>query len=155
MLDVIGAGATASSSVDWHDVWKKSAEAGQVQQQIETLHTEGRSRPAVTTALGSEFATPWLYQLKELTKRTAQCHWRNPTYLLAKLALNALGGLMIGFTFFKSENTLRGVQNKLFVSDRFMLSIRLISPTYQPGNLHGHYHRRSVGKSAAGCVHQD
>ena len=36
---------------------------------------------------------------------------------MAKLALNAVGGLFIGFTFFKADDSQQGTQNKLFVSD--------------------------------------
>ena len=36
---------------------------------------------------------------------------------MAKLMLNIVGGLLIGFTFFKRSNSLEGTQNKnLFVS---------------------------------------
>ncbi|KDR70391.1 hypothetical protein GALMADRAFT_254847 [Galerina marginata CBS 339.88] len=114
MLDVIGAGATATSQQDWYEIWKTSPEAKQVQEEIEAIHTEGRSRPAVQTELRSEFATSWSYQLWELLKRDAEAHWRDPTYLMAKLILNAVGGLFIGFTFFHSKDSQQGTQNKLF-----------------------------------------
>ncbi|KAG2073832.1 hypothetical protein BDR04DRAFT_1178890 [Suillus decipiens] len=114
MLDVIGAGATASSSVDWHDIWKRSPEAVELQAQIERIHAEGRARPSVETERRSEFATSWIHQVVVLTQRNFLAYWRNPTYLMAKIILNIVGGLLIGFTFFKSKDTLQGMQNKLF-----------------------------------------
>jgi len=114
MLDVIGAGATATSAQNWYDIWQSSQESKRVQQEIEAIHTEGRSRPAVEATIHSEFATSWPYQVKELLKRDAQAHWRDPTYLMAKLALNAISGLFIGFTFYKSKDSQQGTQNKLF-----------------------------------------
>lgn len=57
-----------------------------------------------------------MYQLAMLFKRDSEAHWRDPTYLLAKIALNIIAGLFIGFTFFKSKDTIQGSQNKLFVS---------------------------------------
>ncbi|KAH7882924.1 ABC-2 type transporter-domain-containing protein [Phlebopus sp. FC_14] len=116
MLDVIGAGATASSSVDWHQVWKASAEASELQLEIERFHIQGRERPALESSSGkhSEFATSWMTQVVALTRRGFESYWRNPTYLLAKLVLNIAGGLLIGFTFFRTKDTSQGTQNKLF-----------------------------------------
>ncbi|OBZ76087.1 Brefeldin A resistance protein [Grifola frondosa] len=71
-------------------------------------------RPAVKATLHGEFATSWWYQLVALVHRDAQAHWRDPTYLMAKLALNIAAGLLIGFTFFKSKSTIQGTQNQLF-----------------------------------------
>ncbi|TFK38227.1 pleiotropic drug resistance ABC transporter [Crucibulum laeve] len=114
MLDVIGAGATATSTIDWYDVWSKAPEAQDVQREIEAIHTEGRGRPAVETTLHSEFATPWLNQAKLLIKRSLISHWRDTTYLMAKLVLNVVAGIFVGFTFFKADNSQQGIQNKLF-----------------------------------------
>ncbi|KAG2034501.1 ABC-2 type transporter-domain-containing protein, partial [Suillus americanus] len=114
MLDTIGAGATATASVDWHGIWKRSPEAAELQAQIERIHAEGRVRPSVETERRSEFATSWIHQAVVLTKRNFLAYWRNPTYLLAKITLNIAGGLLIGFTFFNSQDTLQGTQNKLF-----------------------------------------
>lgn len=115
MLEAIGAGATATSSQDWPLVWTKSPEADQVNQDIEQIHITGRQKPAVQATFISEFATSWLYQTWELTKRNYVAYWRDPMYLIAKLALNIFGGLFIGFTFFKASNSQQGTQNKLFV----------------------------------------
>jgi ATP-binding cassette subfamily G (WHITE) protein 2 (SNQ2) len=115
MLDVIGAGATATSAFNWHDIWTSSNEATRLQHELDAIHAEGRNNPPVETVVHSEFVTPWFYQVGQLLKRDAEAHWRDPNYLMAKLVLNAFGGLFIGFTFFKSSNTQQGTQNKLFV----------------------------------------
>lgn len=115
MLDVIGAGATATTSIDWHDAWLKSKEASDFKVQLEEIHAEGRKRPPVQATQKSEFATSWGYQLITLTKRAFESYWRNPTYVMAKLFLNIAAGLFIGFTFFKAKGTIQGSQNKLFV----------------------------------------
>jgi hypothetical protein len=67
-----------------------------LQRQIEGIHTEGRNRPPVEASLQTEFATSWGTQFVELLKREALFRWRDPTYLIAKLALNIAGGLLIG-----------------------------------------------------------
>ena len=114
MLDVIGAGATATTTIDWHSVWKKSPEATATAQEIQRIHTEGRNRPVVETTLHAEYSASWIRQTITVAKRSAAAIWRDPTYVTAKLVLNILGGLFIGFTFWKSPSTLQGVQNKLF-----------------------------------------
>jgi len=60
--------------------------------EVEEMRNTGLSRPAVATTRHSEFAASWGYQTVELIKRSAQRHWRDPTYLIAKLALNIIGG---------------------------------------------------------------
>ena len=115
ILTVIGAGATATSEYDWYEKWTNSQEAADLQQELERLHAEGRSRPAVEATYQHEFATTWGYQVAQLFKRDCEAHWRDPTYLFAKIALNIVAGLFIGFTFFKAKDSLQGSQNKLFV----------------------------------------
>ena len=127
MLDVIGAGATASSTIDWHDVWKNSKEAIETQSDIDHIHCEGRKKPPVQATRKSEFATSWGYQTIILMQRAFQSYWRDPTYLISKLVLNIVAGLFIGFTFFKSKDTMQGTQNKLFVSrSQFHKTLQLL-----------------------------
>lgn len=116
MLDVIGAGATAVSDRDWHAVWLNSAESQKAKEDLASIHEAGRKHPPVGATLHKEFATTWGYQTWTLLKRQHLAYWRDPTYLMSKLTLNIIGGLFIGFTFFKSKDTIQGNQNKLFVS---------------------------------------
>ena len=115
MLDVIGAGATATCTTDWHQVWKHSPEAAELDLELERIHAEGRSRPVVSTGHHSEFASSWIKQLALLTHRGFVCNWRNPVYIYSKLTVCVPAGLVIGFTFFRATNSLQGCQDKLFV----------------------------------------
>ncbi|KAL5527915.1 hypothetical protein ACEPAG_6716 [Sanghuangporus baumii] len=121
MLDVIGAGATATSTIDWHAAWDKSQEAVDFRVHLDEIHEEGRKRPPVQATQHSEFATPWVFQVWQLLVRANIAYWRNPTYILAKMFLNIAAGLFIGFTFFKADDTVQGTQNKLFAA--FMSTI--------------------------------
>jgi ATP-binding cassette subfamily G (WHITE) protein 2 (SNQ2) len=116
MLDVIGAGATATVDRDWHEVWVNSQECQEATEELNTIHDEGREQPPVSATLKSTFANPWIYQARVVVKRSFLTYWRDPTYLMSKLVLNIFGGLFIGFTFFKSKDTIQDSQNKLFVS---------------------------------------
>lgn len=113
-LDVIGAGATARSEQDWHEIWNNSPERKQALKEIEVIHAEGRARPPVEITVRSEFATPWGSQAWELVKRGALDNWRDPNYILAKLSLNAVGGLFIGFTFWRSKDTQQRFSKQAF-----------------------------------------
>lgn len=115
MLDIIGAGATAVIDRDWHQVWLDSEEHKIAGAMLDKIHQEGREHPAISPTLPTHFATPWAYQLRELLWRQSLVYWRDPTYLLSKLTLNIIGGLFIGFTFFKTKNSIQDNQNKLFV----------------------------------------
>ena len=114
MLEIIGAGASSTSKVDWSHVWRQSPECDKNQEEINRIHDEGRARPPVKTELHSEFSTSWLHQMVTLLIRDFQVHWRDSTYLMAKFALNIVAGLFIGFTFWKSKDSIQGTQNKLF-----------------------------------------
>jgi len=97
-------------------VWKKSPEARALDEELEVLLQDGRKRHAVDTEQHSEFSTSWLFQVKTLWEREMIRHWRDPTYTRAKLALNVVAALFIGFTFFKAKDSIQGTQNKIFVS---------------------------------------
>lgn len=85
-----------------------------MQEEIDRIHSEGRSRPAVQATYKSEFATSWIYQAVTLFARDNQAHWRDPVYLMAKVALNVSAALLIGFTYFQAKDSIQGSQNKLF-----------------------------------------
>lgn len=150
-----GAGATATTDIDWYKAWKNSKEALNVEKQLQEIITEGRARPPVATELHSEFSTNWLFQVKTLLKRDMQRHWRDTEYLMAKLALNIMAGLFIGFTFWKAKDSIQGTQNKLFV--RFILSCGLVcTRAYSfdcTGYLHEHHLVCATRQPVAGSVH--
>ncbi|KAK0494589.1 pleiotropic drug resistance ABC transporter [Armillaria luteobubalina] len=111
MLDVIGAGATAKSTQDWHMVWRESREFEEMQRQIADIHTTGRIHPPVQAAYTP---TSWLYQMHVLLHRNTIAFWRDPTYIMSKMILNAIGGLFIGVTFYHSADSQQGTLNKIF-----------------------------------------
>jgi ATP-binding cassette, subfamily G (WHITE), member 2, SNQ2 len=121
MLEVIGAGATASSAIDWYEAWRKSSEITAFEAELEQVHENGRKHPPIAAVQKSEFATSWFHQFYTLSKRGFTAYWRNPTYIMSKLFLDIAAGLIIGFTFFKAKDTMQGTQNKLFAI--FMSSI--------------------------------
>lgn len=151
MLDVIGAGATATTDRDWHQVWLDSDGCQRLQADIEDIHSRGRKSPPISATLSTHFATPWAYQLRELLQRQNLVYWRNPTYLMSKLTLNIIGGLFIGFTFFKSKDSIQGNQNKLFVS-RLVICGWRVSLNRGVGYFHEHYSGKIIRPWVRACA---
>lgn len=116
ILDIIGAGAGATSETDWHAIWQQSLDARRVEQELDDLLAEGRKQPPVTADHLSEYSASWTSQVSVLLKREVQRHWRDPVYVLSKCFLNVAGGLFVGLTFLKTKHYIQGTQNLLFVS---------------------------------------
>lgn len=117
ILDVIGAGATAHATKDWHDVWLNSREYVNTEREIAELQREYGSQhrgEEHTTADQATFATSWLTQYIQVQKRILQLYWRSPVYITGKLTLNIFAGLFMGFTFYKEDATVQGMQNRMF-----------------------------------------
>ncbi|KAI5799834.1 putative ABC multidrug transporter [Geopyxis carbonaria] len=116
ILNVIGAGATATAELAWDEIWKNSPERAHTTQEIIDLQTEysakASSEPDV--AVQGTFAMPWISQYFAVQKRLFQHYWRSPQYIFAKLILNVFAGLFLGFTFYKENNSAAGLQNKMF-----------------------------------------
>ncbi|EPS96974.1 hypothetical protein FOMPIDRAFT_1025183 [Fomitopsis schrenkii] len=114
ILDVVGAGATAMSKADWHLIWKQSPESHDLQEDLDLFRMSNVDRATGSDYEPPKYATPWTYQLRTLLQRDSRTLWRDPTYLIAKMAVNVFCALVIGFTYWKSHSTIQGTQNKLF-----------------------------------------
>jgi ATP-binding cassette, subfamily G (WHITE), member 2, SNQ2 len=89
MLDVIGAGATATSTIDWHEAWKKSAESSALRVELDRIHEEGRrSRPPIAQVNHGSHAASWFSQFYNLYVRANRYYWREPSYIMAILVVN-------------------------------------------------------------------
>ncbi|KAF7998651.1 hypothetical protein HF325_006929 [Metschnikowia pulcherrima] len=121
ILEVIGAGATASTSQNWFDVWQSSHERIDAEKRIDELIGEGKQRaplakedPANSKELRTKYAASIYSEMTHVTWRTALAFWRNPEYIMAKNMLMLLNGLFIGFTFYDIKHTTTGLQNGMF-----------------------------------------
>ncbi|USP73527.1 abc multidrug transporter [Curvularia clavata] len=135
MLEIVNAGKN-NEGRDWFDVWKQSNEAQTVQRQIDELHEASRSNDLNISAEtgGGEFAMPLLSQIIECTYRAFQQYWRMPSYVLAKFGLCAIAGLFIGFSFYKANTTIAGMQTIIFsafmITTIFSSLVQQIQPLF-------------------------
>lgn len=121
ILEVIGAGATAKTDLNWHDVWQASEQKTAVDKKIEELIVESSQRAQNKTEddklakeLKLKYAANPVYELMQVTMRTLLAFWRNPEYIMAKFMLLLINGLFIGFTFYGLKHTQTGMQNGMF-----------------------------------------
>ena len=122
MLDIV-------QSRDYHEAWRESEEYKEV---IATLDTMERELPAIemsnTNEDNSSFAAGFWLQYKLVLSRVFQQYWRTPFYLWSKFFVVIYTEIFIGFTFFKSNHTLQGLQNQMF--SIFMFTV-LFNPFLQ------------------------
>ncbi len=123
MLEVIGAAPGSHSDIDWFNIWRSSAEYDRVQEHLAQLK---RAQPRQISARRDmpkpnledrslyEFAAPFASQLREVQLRVFQQIWRSPTYIYSKIALCVASALFVGFSLYRTPNTMQGLQNQMF-----------------------------------------
>ncbi|KAI8663648.1 hypothetical protein NCS57_00966300 [Fusarium keratoplasticum] len=133
MLEIVNNG-TNSSGQDWHSVWKASQERADVYAEVDRIHMEkpNPSSNQDTADSHSEFAMPFADQLREVTVRVFQQYWRMPSYILSKLMLGTIAGLFVGFSFWKADGTLAGMQNIMFAVFMIITIFSTIVQQIQP-----------------------
>ncbi|KAH7114293.1 ABC multidrug transporter [Dendryphion nanum] len=117
MLEVIGAAPGAHTDVDWPATWRSSNEYQSVQTELTRLRGDVDESSPVTDSVSSQynqFAAPFWTQLRIVAMRVAQQYWRTPTYIFSKLILTVGSSIFIGFSFFKGQNSMQGMQNQMF-----------------------------------------
>lgn len=127
MLGVIGAAPGSHANQDYHEVWKRSTEYVAVQEELDRLENElsGLSDDQSDNESHRTHATGIFYQCFLVSQRLFQQYWRTPEYLWAKIFLTVVNQLFIGFTFFKADRSMQGLQNQ-------MLSVFMFSVIFNP-----------------------
>ncbi|KIX08400.1 uncharacterized protein Z518_03056 [Rhinocladiella mackenziei CBS 650.93] len=110
MLEICG----KKSDRDWSEVWKTTPEAQEVQAELDRIHEAKKSEPAADSQSTSEFAVPLSSQIYYVTVRVFQQYWRTPSYITGKFLLGIMSALFIGFSFYKQNTTMAGLQNTIF-----------------------------------------
>lgn len=99
MLNIVGAGPSGKSKIDWPVVWKESEESRHVQQELDRIQSEtskrneGHGQSAEKEP--GEFAMPFTSQLYCVTTRVFQQYWRTPSYIWGKLLLGLASALFM------------------------------------------------------------
>ena len=138
ILDVIGAGATATTDKDWFQLFRDSPLYTDLQQELRKIsarrHEGGEMSREEMSRMNREYAQPLPVQLKRVVQRIFIAYWRDPTYIVSKLFLNVFGGLFIGSSFWNQgqNNSSAGLQNKLFAIFMSLVLSTSLSQQLQP-----------------------
>ncbi|CCE65505.1 hypothetical protein TPHA_0L01500 [Tetrapisispora phaffii CBS 4417] len=125
ILNCIGAGATASASADWNDLWLASPECAQARAEVEELHSRLASRPVEENPdLAGRFAASYLTQMKCVVRRTFIQFWRSPIYIRAKYLECVTCALFVGLSYVGVNHSIGGA-NEAFASIFMLLLIAL------------------------------
>jgi ATP-binding cassette, subfamily G (WHITE), member 2, SNQ2 len=127
ILEIIGAGATATATEDWFKKWQSSPEYSNVSREIEELNNRatGVLNEETSNALELKYATSYRYQLKAVLGRTFTEFYRSVPYIMPKFTLTLLGGLLAGFSFWNVKHSIIGMQNVMFAN---FLTIIICNP---------------------------
>ena len=150
MLHVIGAAPGSNANKDYYQVWKNSPEYRAVQEELNELEQMGTgvvgygSAPSGTTTPSTKklwsdekeakrtYAAPLWTQYFYVLKRLFQQYWRTPSYIYSKFAMAILCSMFNGFTFFKSKNSMQGLQNQMLSIFMLFVVMTTLAQQYVP-----------------------
>ncbi|KAL2828234.1 ABC drug exporter AtrF [Aspergillus cavernicola] len=113
--------------IDWNEEWRTSEHSNAVHAEIERIHNERRSATASEEqGVQYEFAASTYTQSYLLTKRVFTQYWRDPSYYYSKLFTAVIIGIFNGFTFWKLDNSIASMQNRMFS----LFLVILLPPIY-------------------------
>mgnify|MGYP001762232220 CR=1 FL=1 len=138
MLDMIGAGATATTDKDWPALFRSSQEAAVMHAELAEFEARRQEQRHISRETESrtkrEYAQPVGVQIAVTIWRLFQAYWRNPNFLLAKLGLNLISGLFIGSTFWGQgqKETKIALQNRMFAIFMILCVSQPVAQQMQP-----------------------
>ncbi|KAL8792682.1 MAG: hypothetical protein Q9195_004742 [Heterodermia aff. obscurata] len=116
LMTITGRAEDVALTRDWPHIWATSPERQQIKESLVERKRRLRASASDVPQSGSrtKFASTYLQQLHQVTKRNFEQDWRTPAYLYSKLFLALGASLINGFSFYMSANSLQGVQNQIF-----------------------------------------
>lgn len=117
MLDAIGAGSMKRvGDKPWSELYKESdlfqhnlAEIEKIKQESSSSTSQGSEQSHKT-----EYATPFVYQVKTVLHRALLSTWRQPDYQFTRLFQHAAIALISGLCFLNLDNSVASLQYRIF-----------------------------------------
>lgn len=135
MLEVVGAAPGSHANQDYHEVWRNSEEYKAVQEELDSME---RELPNTTGQLIDDderhkaYAASIMYQIKMVSVRLFEQYYRSPDYLWPKFFLTIFNNLFIGFTFFKADRSMQGMQNQMLSIFMYTVIFNTLLQQYLP-----------------------
>ncbi|CAK9439083.1 uncharacterized protein LODBEIA_P33070 [Lodderomyces beijingensis] len=115
MLHVIGAAPGSHAKQDYFKVWRSSQEYQDVQNELTRMETELSKLPRDNDPESRlKYAAPLWKQYLIVSQRVIVQNWRTPVYIYSKLFLVIAAALFNGFSFYKAQTSIQGLQNQMF-----------------------------------------
>ncbi|TVY18623.1 ZEB2-regulated ABC transporter 1 [Lachnellula arida] len=117
IMEALGCAPGHQSTIDWPEVWRASPEYVHVHHELDEMEKQDLRSSAIASAgidEYQEYAASFRVQLWECLKRVNKQYWRSPSYIYSKTALCALASVFLGFSFYKADNSLQGLQSQTF-----------------------------------------
>ena len=133
MLEVIGAAPGSHSSQNYYQVWLKSSEYKEMNEELDKMEKDAIGKPKEKDPEKlKQFAAPIWYQYLLVTERVFEQYWRTPSYTYSKVLMCIASSLFNGFVFFKAENSVQGLQNQMFSVFMFLVVFQTLVQQYLP-----------------------
>lgn len=101
---------------DWIDAWNLSKEKAALEAEVLRLRSESLARPAAeasqTQAVADGSRNP--NETSIVIKRMLVNYYRQPSYNVGRALMQFTSGLILGLSFLNVQNTLAGLQNRMF-----------------------------------------
>ncbi|CAK9439084.1 uncharacterized protein LODBEIA_P33080 [Lodderomyces beijingensis] len=115
MLHVVGAAPGSHAKADYFEVWRNSQEYQTVLQELNRMETELSKLPRDEEPEAKlKYAAPLWKQYLIVTWRVIVQNWRTPGYIYSKIFLVVAASIFNGFSFFKANTSMQGLQNQMF-----------------------------------------
>ena len=122
MLQVVGAAPGSHAKQDYYEVWRNSTEYQEVNSELDHMETELSKLPRdESPEARKSYAAPIWTQYWYVTWRVIIQNWRTPGYIYSKLFLALSSALFNGFSFFKANKSIQGLQNQMFAVFMYMI----------------------------------
>ncbi|GAV54007.1 hypothetical protein ZYGR_0AK05090 [Zygosaccharomyces rouxii] len=133
MLEVVGAAPGTHANQDYHEVWRNSQEYQEVQKELDRMENELKGvQDEDASEKHASFATDVFTQIGLVSYRLLQQYWRSPFYLFPKFLLTVFSELFIGFTLFKADRSLQGLQNQMLSVFMYTVVFNTLLQQYLP-----------------------
>lgn len=127
MLEVVGAAPGSKANQDYFEVWRNSSEYQETRNELAQMEAELLKLPKDESPDSHlTYAAPLWKQYLIVTWRIIQMDWRTPAYIYSKLFLVISAALFNGFSFFKNNTSLQGLQNQMFSIFMFMMPFQTL-----------------------------
>ncbi|ESZ90193.1 ABC transporter [Sclerotinia borealis F-4128] len=130
MIDVVS--GSLSKGKDWNEVWLNSPEYDYTVKELDNIIDTAAAAPPGTSDDGFEFAMPIWQQVKLVTHRMNVSIYRNTDYINNKFALHIGSALFNGFSFWMINDSVAGLQLRLFTIFNFIFVAPGVMAQLQP-----------------------